>query len=297
MKRGQKRLEVISTQKRAVAQAPSVNGQAPFGDRTQSSQGRHQTSPAGSVKVLNKAISILRCFSDDHPGWSVTELSQHLGYSKATVCRILSVLEQNRLLFQDPESRRYTLGLGIQELAQRQLWLQELKAIAFGVMRDLRDATMETACLYHWTTPLEFTCILRVDSPYVIRSAEQIGRPILLGRGATSRVILSFHWEQAGVQGLRRLLEALPEGTLAVPVEQLVDEVIRAAQNGFATSAGERYPDAASIAAPVRDGRGQGIAVLTLFGPSSRLDMDRRLVLVPAVLEAAAEITRRLGRS
>jgi DNA-binding IclR family transcriptional regulator len=246
--------------------------------------------------VLEKAIAILQCFSHEHPTWSITELSQRFGYSKATVCRILRVLAQNRLLFQDPESRRYTLGIGIQELVQRQLWLEELKATAFGVMRNLRDLTRETACLYHWSTPLEFTCILRVDSPNVIRPVEHIGRPILLGRGATSRVILSFQWEQAGVEGLRRLLEVLPDGALAVPMEQLVEEVIQTAQNGFASTAGERYPDTASIAAPVRDGRGRGIAVLTLFGPLSRLNVERRLSLVPAVVGAAAEITRRLNR-
>ena len=257
---------------------------------------RPDPTRTGSVKVLEKAIAILRSFSDDRPSWSVTELSRHFGYSKATVCRILSVLEQNRLLFQDPETRRYTLGIGIQELAHRQLWLQELKVTALSVMRSLRDATLETVCLYHWSSPVEFTCILKVDSPNLIRLVEQIGRPILVGRGATSRVILSFHWEQGGLAGLRRVLEGLPAGAMAIPLEQLAQQVIRVAQDGFATSAGERYADAASIAAPIRDARGRGIGVLTLFGPLTRLDPDRRLSLAPAVVEAAAEITRRLNQ-
>lgn len=42
------------------------------------------------VKVLEKALRILDCFTIEKPEWSVKELSEHLDLNRTTVFRILS---------------------------------------------------------------------------------------------------------------------------------------------------------------------------------------------------------------
>jgi DNA-binding IclR family transcriptional regulator len=64
---------------------------------------------------------------------------------------------------------------------------------------------------------------------------------------------------------------------------------------GWSEAEGEREPDLNALAAPVFGRTGELAAVLGLQGPAARLTAERRAEVLPAVLEAASELSAALG--
>ena len=65
-------------------------------------------------------------------------------------------------------------------------------------------------------------------------------------------------------------------------------------EQGWAESEGEREPDLSALAAPVTGRDGALVAILALQGPA-RFTAERRRAVLPALLAAAAAVSRALG--
>jgi len=66
-------------------------------------------------------------------------------------------------------------------------------------------------------------------------------------------------------------------------------------QRGYATEDGEVTPGFASLAAPVCDHTGRPVAGVAVTFPSDEVPEIERAALLPGVVRAAAELTRRFG--
>ena len=63
-----------------------------------------------SYNSIEKAMRVLMAFSVDQSTWGVRELSAHLGFSPATVQRILQTLKRFAFVDQDRDTRQYRFG-------------------------------------------------------------------------------------------------------------------------------------------------------------------------------------------
>ena len=68
------------------------------------------------IQSVQRAIDIVSLFSKSHPTFRLTEIAESLGLSVSTVYGIVSTLEQNGFLQNDPHIRQYRLGSKIFEL-------------------------------------------------------------------------------------------------------------------------------------------------------------------------------------
>jgi DNA-binding IclR family transcriptional regulator len=87
------------------------------------------------LSSLESAVSILRCFSHETPELAVSDVAARLGMPKSSVSRLLRTMGEQGLVEQDPDTRRYRLGIFVVELGQ--LYHSDLKVI------DLVDAEVE----------------------------------------------------------------------------------------------------------------------------------------------------------
>ena len=62
------------------------------------------------MTTIDKALTLLACFTTDQPSQKLTDLARQSGMNKAGVFRYLSGLVRAGLLEQDAETRRYRLG-------------------------------------------------------------------------------------------------------------------------------------------------------------------------------------------
>ena len=69
----------------------------------------------------------------------------------------------------------------------------------------------------------------------------------------------------------------------------------RIRQQGYNVSHGDLDPGAFSVATPVRDHGGRVVASLSVAGPQSRLTRDLEGLYIRMLIEAAGEISAKLG--
>jgi DNA-binding IclR family transcriptional regulator len=84
-------------------------------------------------------------------------------------------------------------------------------------------------------------------------------------------------------------------GTGPVSLSALRRILVDVRQRGHATEDGEVTPGFASLAAPVFDHTGRPVAGVAVTFPSDDVPPDARAALLPPVVRAAAELSRRLG--
>jgi IclR family acetate operon transcriptional repressor len=89
-------------------------------------------------------------------------------------------------------------------------------------------------------------------------------------------------------------LRAYTPRTITDP-KALASEIARVRERGYATAVGEREPDLAAAAAPIRSSRGELEAIVALQGPSSRFDAGAVKAAVPLLVERANAISSELG--
>lgn len=228
-------------------------------------------SPAASpesVAVIDRACAILFSFKPDDTSLTLAELAARTGLYKSTLLRLAGSLIQHRLLVRLNDGR-YQLGPAtfmLGALYQRSLKLGD---ILLPLMRELAELSGEGVSFYVRDNAVR-VCLHRVDSNHAVRFHVREGDVLPLETGSGGRALLAFN----GEPGPR------------------FDET---RQNFYCMSIGERDRETAGVSAPVF-GVQQGLAgVLTLAGPSSRVDsvfVNRNL---GALFDCAIRATDSLG--
>lgn len=249
----------------------------------------------GSTASVVRAVDVLMLFTS-HPGptLGITEIATELGISKAVVHRILSSLCDRNMIVADPESRRYSLGPGVLQLASAYRNRLDLRSLAHQTLVQLSLATNETATL-SVRHERERTYVDQVTPDREVAMTVSLGQSFPLHAGASSKAFLAFlpANEIDAYLGSAKLAQ-LTDATVVDPAALRAElDQIRAA--GYAASFGERQSGAASVAAPVRSDSGV-VGVISICGPLERFS-DHSHFFAERLLEATTALSERLGYS
>ena len=245
-----------------------------------------------SVVAVERAADILSQFIQSRsPTLGVTELSSHLGLSKATVHRILTALCHQGIIKMEEESSRYALGPASLMLGMRYLQGLDVRKLALPELQNLSDATQETATLSMRVGDTR-VYVEQTTPPREVIMSITLGIPYPLHAGASSRAFLSFLPDaefEAYVARNGKNLTSLTGQTIT-DIATLRAEVAEARARGYTISSGERKPGASAVAAPIFDHHGQPCAVISVCGPSDRLADE-----IEQCAEALLAVTHRLS--
>ncbi|WP_432852453.1 IclR family transcriptional regulator [Amycolatopsis sp. CA-161197] len=232
---------------------------------------RTGSAPQPPVQSLSKALDVLEAFSFERPELALGELSAAVGLPKSTVHKVARTLVDRGYLVQDPETRRYRLGLSTWHLGSVAIAPLDVRTAAAGHLRRLAADTGEQVTLWVLEHDLAI-CVDRVDSAHQVRTYTRLGTardPLDLAAG---RCLLA--WQAGRSDGdarLRRIRERGYETTDADP----------------ATGRG--------VAAPIRDGHGAVTAATTVSGPTNRFGSAAVKRILPDLLAATGAISAALG--
>lgn len=241
---------------------------------------------------LQRAIAILREFSEIEPALTVGEISQRLGLHKSTVSRILATLLEEGMVWHNAESGRYSLGMGLLGMAGVALGQIDVRAAAIPHMEQLAAVTNETISVSVRRDRVAVT-VAHLPSTHSIRHVLWIGRRLPLGSTATGRSLLAAmdargdDW-WALVRPTREDQSAEWETTLRADLASIT-------RRGYAEEWDEFEIGTAAIAAPILDHTGAAIAALAISGPSARFDTERRIATAPLLIETANAVASDLG--
>jgi DNA-binding IclR family transcriptional regulator len=255
-----------------------------------------QTTRNSSVTLERGADVLLLFASSEAPKLGVTQIANELGLSKAVVHRILSALRNKGIVEFDPVSHRYSLGPIIMSLGLTYLKKLDVRKIAVPELVSLSKLTNETATL-SVRTGASRVYVDQVTPDREVLMSVQIGVPYPLHAGASSKAFLaSLPDEEID----RYLSEPLRKVTPATVTDRrkLRRELEQIANRGWAHSFGERQAGASSVAAPVLDYRDYPIAVVSVCGPSDRMESEIDVCaehLVAAVNRMSLKMGHTLG--
>lgn len=252
------------------------------------SSAEDEVSRTPSVQSVDRAMLLLRAVAQASDGdATAARLAEACRLNRATAWRILNTLETHGMVACDRESGRWTIGVRVVDLA-RSTGLETVIGAARPVLEQLGRRTGETAALA--VSRLDgLTYVDEVVSPAII-AATWLGQTVPLHATSTGKVLLAFGDDDRLVA---RLVErGLPRFTTTTQTDgaTLAAELEQVRRSGYATCRGEYETSAWGVSAPVLDAAGRLLAVLSIWGPGTRVTTASFDVLGPVVVEAASTV-------
>lgn len=251
---------------------------------------------SGSIRIqsVERAAALLRAVAAaSGQSASAAALAATVGLNRTTTWRLLSTLEQQRLVAYDRDTGWYSLGFGLLDLAGA-AGGTSLASSSRAVLQRVATQTGETAAL---AVPRNgaLTYVAEASAGSVV-SAWLQGRQVSMHATSTGKVLLAF-----SDPGDLRLLLGLPRGarlprhthTTITSLTALEKELSATRARGYAVCRGEFETSAWGVSAPVLDVSGRPVAVVSLWGPSERLTEARFEPLGVLAAAAAQEIAGR----
>jgi IclR family KDG regulon transcriptional repressor len=239
-------------------------------------------SANASVKVVERTLRMLNCFTKETLSLSLVEIAREINLPPSTASRILSTLESYNFLYRDEETQRYYLGPSVARLGTLCYSHMDFRRIAVPYMIQLRELFNESVGLYIASKGYR-VCIERIESTHPLKRILNIGDRLPLTRGASGRLLLAYQ-PQAVID------ELLIEDPYTSR-ERLAE--IRTL--GYSMSRGEREEGVVSVAAPIFDSLHKVVAALNISGPSARIDTDLMEEMALKSRDYAMRISREMG--
>lgn len=251
----------------------------------------HSSKKIGSVQ---RAIDILNLFNSQSPELGMTEIARTLSLHKSTTASLVYTLEANGLLAQDPNTRKFHLGLKLVERAFTMLDQVEVRKIAYPHLEALRNQWNETVNL----AVLEGADVIYIErmlGTKALGMRSEIGRRALAHSTALGKAILACLPNQHIEKFITDYgLPPVTERTITDP-QKFLTELDQVRECGYAIDDEENEIGGRCIAVPVFDHTGQVTAAVSISAPTARLPMSDVPQAGAMVRETAKAISRSLG--
>jgi IclR family KDG regulon transcriptional repressor len=254
------------------------------------------------AKAVVKTMNILENLSKER-SLGVTELSNRVtGLSsntrmhKSTVYRFLSSLKELGYVTQDPDTEQYSMTLKLFEIGIAVRDRMELWREAQPVIKQIAQATGETV---HLATLDDDRLVYlgKIESSKSLRVSmmSRVGQSAPTYCTGLGKTLLSYLSAQRVTEILKKE-KVVPFTKKTITNRAVLDrelETIR--RRGYGIDDEEHEIGVRCVAAPVRDNQGNVIAAVSISVPSVRLDCKDIPRYGKIVVQAAKDISARLG--
>ncbi|WP_026875231.1 IclR family transcriptional regulator [Jiangella gansuensis] len=248
---------------------------------------------AGGTQSVERALSLLSAFTEEHPELRTSELVAATGLGQSTVSRLVGALVNLGFLSHDTRSGLYGVGPRVVTLAgiglnqspvhqqSRQLAQNLAASLGLGVNVAERHGTS-----------LFYLC--HFEGPNAPRPATLIGRggPLYataLGKALLCELPPDEIGDLLGTEYARYTPHTIAD------LDALLEALAEVRRRGYATELEELAFGRTCLAAPVRGRSGQIVAALSVSGPLSAMNAARQSELSMTVIEHADQISSNLG--
>jgi DNA-binding IclR family transcriptional regulator len=240
------------------------------------------------MSVLEKASELIDCLGRAGEPVTLGYVREALGMPKSSTHRLLSELATLGIVRRTDDGR-YSLGPRLLYWGEAAADTFDLRLVAEGPMRRLRDELEESVHLYireHDTR----ICIAAVEARHELRPFIQLGRPLPLRVGAAGKLLLAFADGDVRELELQRALDdatSLPNA----PGARLRDQLETIRSERWSTSVGEREEGVSAAATAIVDSRDRVVAALSVSAPTTRLGAERFDAMRAPLEASAAEVS------
>lgn len=252
-----------------------------------------RNEPMAGTQTILRALAMLDAFTDEHPAWTVTDLSESVGLNRTTTYRLLTALESHEFVARDESGDTYRLGSGLIALGGRASRANSVRVISRPELEQLAEEIGETATL-EILSGQEMVIIEEVPGDFVTSISQPIGSRWPVYATSTGKAILACLSPSAQAQALPDPIRPLTPSTLTHP-KALQKDLQRTRETGYAIAIEELELGFVAIGAPIFDANGRPIAAISLGGTLIRMPRERVPDIGARVQAAARRISYKLG--
>jgi IclR family acetate operon transcriptional repressor len=248
---------------------------------------------ASTVQALDRGILLLQALAQ-HNTVSLTDLAMQVGMPASSAHRLLMTLQQHDFVDFDENTQRWQVGIEAFRVGSAYLSRTNFLEAARGPLRDLMEATGETANLAVMDNS-EVVFVAQVETTNPIRAFFSAGTRALMHSSGIGKALLA----QMPRRKLETVLQSagLPQytlRTLSTPTELYAD-LKATVDRGWSYDQEERYEGMSCVGAAIRNAKGDLVGGISVSGPSVRFDPLQVAVIGLKVKAAADQVTQTLG--
>jgi IclR family pca regulon transcriptional regulator len=247
------------------------------------------------IEALSRGLGILEVFSEESPSLTLTEIASAVERDKSTVFRSVYTLHKLGYLQRDKETKQYRPSLKVLRLGFVALNSLEMAQIAQPFLKALSAKCGETTNMTV-RDGAEIVYVVRNKTQRIVTADLHLGSRLPVhctSMGKAQLISLSR-------QDLSNLLGEGPYPQMGpntiTTLADLVAELDRVRQQGYAINDEELAAGLRSVSAPVRGHDGEIVSAINISIPSARSSrQELEQFLAPLVVHTALEISQALG--
>lgn len=259
-----------------------------------------EKSDGSEIKRDNHVKSILKAFQiiEELDRWgelSIADLSQALTMDKTTVHRLVNTIKEAGYIVQNPDTKKYSNGIRLFAIGNRIIQKVGVKQVARPYLETLAQETKETINLSMYSgSSIVYVDIIESES--AIRAGASVGAELPMYCTGMGKAIMAFLSEESVEEILRNTVFS-KRTTKTVPnKEELMGQLKRARENGYAKDEEEFVDGLISFAAPIFDYRNIAIAALSISMPKMRYNAkENKQYYVELVKKTAEALSGEIG--
>ena len=254
-----------------------------------SERGGQPRYPVESVGNALIAADLLR----SKPSLRVAELADRLGVARSTAHRLMASLVSHGFAETDDAGQGYVAGAGFLRLGALALDRLVIRQVAHSSLVTLARTTGET-CELALLDGVDVLLVDVVEGSHTLRVVDPVGSRAPAHLTAAGKAMLAA-LPEVEVEQLydQDLLETRTKRSIGTRAE-LLEQLSRVRQMGYAEARTELGEDYVGVAAPVVGADGMVVGGITVALPVVRAAEDFASAIGPKVVAAAGEVASRL---
>lgn len=245
------------------------------------------------VQSIDRAVSILKCFSKQRKEMKLSEIADELSLNKSTVHGIISTLKYNGLIDQDEETQKYRLGLYLMKLGDTVASSIDIRDIAHPIIKEVSQQLNETVHLSKLDGD-ELIYLDKVESNQSMRIFTTIGSRMPAYCTGMGKAMLAYIDDEKINNLLSDALEPMTEYTIT-DKNELLKRLADIREKGYAMDNEENSIGLRCIAAPIFDHKGNAKYAISVSGPTVRMTDKRMENIISIIKDSARKISYKLG--
>lgn len=246
------------------------------------------------IASVQRALDIINLFDGSHAELGNNEIAKMLDMDPGTAAGLVYTLRLNNYLDQNPDNRKYRLGLKLAERAAVLLDQMDLRKIATPYLEELRQWCGESINLAI-RDHNEVVYIERLFGHHSLGIRSELGKRARLHSTALGKAILAnMNPEEAKAILTGYEFVSITPKTITNLKDFLV-ELERVRETGYAIDEEENELGGRCLAAPVFNNDGIPVAAVSISVPIQRLPREKVIEYGKRIKEATLDISRNLG--
>jgi IclR family KDG regulon transcriptional repressor len=243
--------------------------------------------------AVKKAFQIINLIAKRDKCLTLSDLSRELGISKSTVQGLIGALEGIGVVDRNAQTRRYTLGLALFELARTVYSRIDLREVARPIMEDLMMSTRQTVFLGIRSGD-HASIVDIVESTQDLKITAHIGTRLPLLVGATGKIFMASMADQEADKLIRTVgLRRNTEKSIIDP-KRYMEEIRKARACGYALDDEEYLQGVRAVAASIH-AQGQPISAIWVVGFTQTMKVEKMTMVAAETKLAAETISRKFN--